>query len=79
MQAADFGQRLAAANLAGKPAPAERTPHQGADFLVEPERHQFPLVLAAYQRVVNLVGDEAGPPVAVGDGQRLHQVPAGKI
>ena len=72
-------QRLAAADLAGQPAPAERAPDHGADLLVERQRHQFPFVIAAHQRVIGLMGDVAGQPVFFGDGQRLHQVPAGEI
>ena len=52
-------QRLAAADLAGEPAPAERAPDDRADLLVERERHQLPLVVAADERVVRLVRDVA--------------------
>ena len=79
VQAADLGQRLAAADFAGQAAPAERTPDQRADPLVEAEGHQLPLVFSADQRVIDLVGDIPRPAVAVGDGQGLHQVPAGKV
>src|ERR1700735_2887527 len=34
VEAADFGQRMSAANLAGEASPTEGTPDQGADFLV---------------------------------------------
>ena len=68
VQAAALRQRLAAADLAGQAAPAERAPDQRADALVEAERHQLPLVVAADQRVVDLVGDIARPAVPVGDG-----------
>ena len=78
-QAARLRQRLAAADLAGQPAPAERAPDDRADLLVEGQRHQLPLVVAADQRVVRLVGDVAGEAVPLGDGQRLHQVPAGEV
>jgi hypothetical protein len=47
--------------------------------LVARERHQLPLIIAAEQRIVDLVRDVARPAVAVGDGERLHQLPAGKI
>ena len=72
-------QRLAAADLAGEPAPAERAPDDRADLLVERQRHQLPLVVAADQRVVRLVGDVAGQAVLLRDRQRLHQVPAGEV
>jgi hypothetical protein len=62
MQAAGFRQWLAAADLAGETSPAERAPDQRADFLVEGERHQLPLVLAADQRIVDLMGSIAGQP-----------------
>ena len=54
--------RLAAADLAGEAAPAERAPHHRADALVEAERHQLPFVVAADQRVVGLVRDVARQP-----------------
>ena len=54
-------RRLAAADLAGEPAPAERAPDHRADALVERQRHQLPLVVAADERVVRLVGDVARP------------------
>ena len=74
-----FRHRLAAADFAGKAAPSERTPHQRADFLIEAERHELPLVFAANERVVNLVRNITRVAEAIGNGQRLHQVPAGKI
>ena len=64
VQAARRRQRLAAADLAGEPAPAERAPDHRADPLVERQRHQLPLVVAADQRVVGLVGDVARQAVA---------------
>ena len=47
--------------------------------LIEAERHQFPFVFSADERIVNLMPDVTWPAVAIGDGERLHQVPAGKI
>ena len=73
------GQRLAAADLAGEPSPAERAPDDRAHLLVERQRHQLPLVVAADQRVIRLVGDVAGQAVFLRDGQRLHQVPAREV
>ena len=73
------GQRLAAADLAGQPAPAQRAPDDRADLLVERQRHQLPFVVAADQRVVRLMGDIAGQAVFLRDRQRLHQVPAGEV
>ena len=46
---------------------------------VETERHQLPLVVAADQRVVGLMRDIARPAVSIRHGQRLHQMPAGKV
>ena len=43
------------------------------------QRHQLPLVVAADQRVIRLVGDVARQAVLLRDGQRLHQVPAREI
>ena len=63
-------QRLAAADLAGQAAPAERAPHHRARRPGRGQRHQLPLVVAADQRVVRLVGDVARPAVAVGDRER---------
>ena len=79
LQPARFRQRLAAADLAGEAAPAERAPDHRADLLVERERHQLPLVVAADERVVRLVRDVAREAVLLRDGQRLHQVPAGEV
>ncbi len=59
LEPAGLRQRLAAADLAGEPAPAERAPDDRADLLVEGQRHQLPLVVAADQRVIGLVGDVA--------------------
>ena len=79
VQAARFGQRLAAADLAGEAAPAERAPHHRADALVEAERHQLPFIVAPDQRIIGLMRDIARQAVAVGDGERFHQMPAGEI
>ena len=79
VQAAFLGKRLAAADFAGQAAPAEGAPDDGADALIDAEGHQLPLEFAADERVIGLVGDVAGPAVAVGDGEGLHQVPAGEV
>ena len=79
VQAADFGERLAAADFAGEAAPAERAPDERADALVEGEGHQLPLVVAADEGVVDLVADVARPAVTLGDGEGLHEVPAGEV
>ena len=79
IQAADFGLRRGAADLAGEPSPAQRAPDHRANFFFLRERHQFPLVVAAHQRVVHLLGAEASPAVAVRHTERLHQMPAGEI
>ncbi|MNT68299.1 hypothetical protein D3C72_2065200 [compost metagenome] len=76
VQAALFGQGLAAANLAREPPPAQRAPHHGADTLVQAQRHQLPLHVTANQRVVGLVGHVARQAVPVGGSQRFHQLPA---
>ena len=74
-----FGQRLAPAELAGEPAPAERAPDQRADALVEAERHQLPLIVAAEQRVIDLMGGIARIAISLRDRQRFHQLPAGEV
>jgi hypothetical protein len=79
VETADFGQGLAAADFAGEASPTEGTPDERADFLVEAEGHQLPLVVTADERVVDLMSDVAGEAVTVRDGERLHQVPAGEI
>src|ERR1700757_758626 len=79
VEAAFRGKRVAAANFSGEAAPAERAPDEGANFLIDGEGHEFEFVIAADEGVVDLMGDVAGPAVAFGDGERLHQVPAGKI
>ena len=47
--------------------------------MIEPQRHQLPLVLAAQQRIIDLMRHKARPAVTLGHGQRLHQVPAGEV
>ncbi len=79
MQAALGWDGLVAADFAGKAAPAERRPDQRAHALIERERHELPLVIAADQRVVDLVADVLGPAVTLGYGKGLHKVPAGKV
>src|SRR6202000_304944 len=49
VQAANFGNRLPAADLAGETSPSQWTPHQRANLLVQAERHEFPLILASDQ------------------------------
>ena len=61
-----------------RPQPSGR-PHDRAHALIEAERHQFPFVVAADQRVIGLVGDIARQAIAIGNSQRLHQMPAGEI
>ena len=70
---------MAAADFAGEASPAERAPDERADFLIERERHEFPFVFAADEGVVDLMADVARPAVAFGDGERLHEMPAGEI
>ena len=79
MKAALCRDGLVAANLAGKAAPAEGRPDEGSDALIDGERHQLPLVVASDERVVDLVANVFGPAVALRDGERLHQVPAGEV
>src|SRR5580658_974651 len=79
MQAAFFVQRLIAAKFAGEASPTERTPDYAADTFGDTERHEFPFVFAADEGVVRLMSDVTRPSVAFGDGQRFHEVPAGKI
>ena len=70
---------MATADFAGEAAPAEGAPDDGADFLIEGEGHEFPFELAADEGVVGLMGDVAGPAVAVGGGEGFHEMPAGEI
>src|SRR6202022_212397 len=79
VETAGFGERLAAPELAGEASPTERAPDQGADFLVKAEGHQFPLIIAADEGVVDLMGGVAGPSIAVRYAEGLHQMPAGKV
>lgn len=76
VQAAGGGQRHAALDLTGQPAPAEWAPHDSTDLLVEPQRHEFPFIVAPDQRVVDLMRNVARQAEAVGGSQRLHQFPA---
>src|SRR5262249_21690889 len=75
-QATDLRPRLTPAYLASETPPAERRPYDRAEALVQAERHQLPLVIAPDQRIVRLIGDVARKAVFVGNGERLHQVPA---
>ena len=76
---ARLGQGLAAADLARQPREAERAPRDAADALVECQRHELPLIVAADERIVRLVGDIPRQPVFLRYGQRFHQVPAGEV
>ncbi len=75
----DLGQGWPRRILRGQPAPAQGAPDHGPDALVDAQRHQLVLVVAADQRIVGLVGDVARPAVRVGHGQRLHQLPAREV
>ena len=66
-------QGLPAADLSGEPSPTQRAPHQGAHTFGKRQRHQLPLVVAAYQRVVDLVGRIARPPILPADSKGLLQ------
>lgn len=79
VESACRGERLAAADFAGEAAPAEWAPDDGADALVESERHEFPFVVAPEEGVVGLVGDVPREAVLVGVGERFHEVPAGEV
>ena len=79
VQAGDFGNRASAADFAGKTSPTEGAPDKRADFLIESERHQLPFIFAADEGVVDLMADVAGPAVTLGNRERLHEMPAGKI
>src|SRR5580704_4056292 len=79
VQARDFGDGASAADFAGKTSPSKRAPDERADFLVERERHQLPFVFAADERVIDLMADVTGPAVTLGNRERLHEMPAGKI
>lgn len=76
VQPACFRNGRVAADLAGQPAPAERTPDQCVDALVRRKRHQLGLIGPVDQRIiVDLLGNEPGPAIALGSRQRLHQLP----
>src|SRR5437764_442470 len=77
--ALDRRRGLAPPDLAGEPAPAQRTPDDRPDLLVEGQRHQLPLVVAPDERIVRLVGDVTGEAVPVRHRERLHQVPAREV
>ena len=62
-----------------RPQPERAPDRPRPTFWSRAERHQLPLVVAADERVVRLVGHVARPAVALGDGQRLHQVPAREV
>ena len=72
-------QRLAASYPAGETPPTQRAPDQRADALIEGERHELPLIVAADKRIVDLVRHMAWPAVTLGNGERLHQLPAREV
>ena len=76
VEARSLRARSAAANSSSEASPAERAPDERADFLIDGEGHELPFVIAADERVVDLMGDVANPAVALGNGERLHQVPS---
>ena len=79
VQPGNFGNGASAADFSGQASPAKRAPDERADILIERKRHELPFVFAADERVIDLVADVAGPAVALGNRERLHEVPAGKI
>jgi hypothetical protein len=79
VEARNCGEGAVAADLTGEASPTERTPDERADFLIEGERHQFPFVFACDQRVVDLMAGVARPAVSLGNRERLHEMPSGKI
>ncbi len=79
VQAADFRQRLAATKLSGEAAPSERAPHQRADSFFNGLRHEFPFVVAADERVVDLVSHVARPSVVAAGVDGFLQMPSGEI
>ena len=59
----------------GQAAAGQGAPGDHADALGPAERQHLPLLLAVEQVVVVLHGDEAGPAVAVGEVERLGELP----
>src|SRR6478609_10691502 len=61
VQPAAFGQRLAPTDLAGQASPAQWAPHDRADAFLDAQWHELPFVVAADERVIDLMGDIARP------------------
>src|ERR1700761_1791814 len=70
---------MPAADLPGETAPAQRAPHQRTYTLIDAQRHQLLLVVAADRGIVDLVADVACPAIPLRNGQRLHQMPPGEV
>ncbi len=79
VQAALFRQGLPATDLSGEPSPTQRTPHQRAHAFSQRQRHQLPLIVAAHQRVIDLVSGVSRPAILPADLQRLLQMPTREI
>ncbi len=60
-------------------AAGERAPDEDADPLVEARRDELVLRLAGLQRVVDLLAHVALRAEAIGDRERLHEVPAREV
>src|SRR5262249_8739445 len=68
-----------AAVFAREQAAGDRAPDEDAETLVDRDRDEFVFSLARLQSVMDLLGNEALVIVALGDVERLHDVPAGII
>src|SRR5205823_5030247 len=66
-----FGR--AASEFSREATPPKRAPNDSADTLIFCQRHQLPLIIAAHQRIVRLMGNVARPAVTIRNGQRFHQ------
>src|SRR6185312_796338 len=71
-QAAHWRRRLIAADLSSEAAPTERAPDERSHALIEAKGHELPLVLAADERIVDLMRNVAGPAVAFAGRKRFH-------
>src|SRR4029078_10344890 len=73
--ATSFGRGGIAVEVSATRPARQWTPHDRSDFLIERERHQLPLIVARYERVVRLMRNVPRPTVPIGERERFHQMP----
>src|SRR5204862_6768302 len=59
--------------------PADLSPVHGRNLQFDSKRYQLPFLVPADERVIRRLGDVARQSVFLRAGERLHQMPAGKV